>query len=478
MNRKKQSIQRNPFEEFMQRTKSAQAAVPQNLDAERGALCSCLMDPARAISVCLDELTELHFYHPPHQILYRAIIDLWTVSKTMEFITVAEFLDKQGLLLAAGGAAYISTLYTFLPTGGNIEYYIEIVKEKYLLREMLSTCHKFAQMAFTEQANPRGLADEFQKAAMDLQRVHETKAKTERLKDLVKPALDRYEAAFKKKDKSSMTGLTTGFARLDTMTGGMLAEQMIVIAAREKLGKSALAFNIAVHVSSIGYGVGVLSLEMSKRQLIDRYFAMRARVDLRKIRDGAFCLNDTHKLYKAAADAAKAPIWVRDESSVNALQIRATAQNLVEQHQIKLLIVDYAQLIEPLDRREVNRERQVAEISRNLKVCAKELRIPVIVISQVNSDGETRESKALQQDCDQLWKVVTEKRKKPKKQNWKSKKQQDEDDEEEDQSEEEDSPVRPCFLHVEYNREGPTGFIPMNFLRTMTVFEERNDNPY
>lgn len=423
-------------------------SLPQSLDAEKGLLCSALLSPDTVLSDCIEKITEDHFYRPSHRIIYQELLELQNAGKLIDFITLTQALkDKQKLDQV--GAANISELFTFISTASNSDFYLEIVREKYLLRQLISTCTEYASRAYDEQSDVKNLLDE---AEAKILQIGEDKSRGEIITSnaCAHDAMARYEAA--QKAGGAIQGLTTGIPRLDYMLRGMRGGQMIVIAAKQKRGKSSLAWQIVDWNAIIlpnPIAVGVCSLEMGKGEITDRRNAMLERIDLSKLDSGSYTSIDEAKITKALARVGKSKVFIRDEAAMNMMQIRTTFRRMVREHQIKLGMIDYLQIISPENRKD-SRERQVADMSRQIKMTAKELDIPIIVLIQLNKDGDARESTAIEMDCDKL--IVIEA---------------------EDEEDWEENPQPEMSLRVKYNRAGPCGRAPVTFHKKYTVFEQR-----
>lgn len=423
--------------------------LPQSLDAEKGVLSSCLLSPQNVLGDASEKLSDQSFYDPKNQIIFREALILQNSGNPLDFITLTQHLQDKGELDKAGGAAYISELYTFVPTASNADYYIEIVRERFLLRQLIQTCTDFASRAYEEQGEVKGLLDE---AEAKIMLIGEERFKGEIItsRECALSASDRYTEA--KKRGGVIAGLTTGLGRLDSVLRGIRPTQMVVIAAKQKHGKSALGWQIADFnaLKPEPIAVGGISLEMSEQDVTDRRVAMCAKIDISTLADGTYTTMETAKISSAIMKIGRTKVFIKDEAGVNILQIRTTLRRMVQQHKIELAIIDYLQIIQAINRRD-GRERQVAEISQNIKMAAKELNIPIIVLVQLNKDGDARESSAIEMDCDKF--IVIE------------------NDPDQDEDSWEQDPEPKMWLRVKYNRAGPCGRVPVRFIKKYTYFE-------
>jgi len=426
-----------------------------------------LISPRDAIAECVEKITEEYFYVPAHQIIYRELVDLWNAAQAIDLITFTQILRDRNLLYVVGGPAFVTSLFTFVPTAANIEYYIEIVRDKYILRSIIAAATESVRRAYEEQDEVNNLLDEVEQRIFA---VGEDRFKGQMLsmKDQVMEAIDAIEKLYER--KGGITGISTGFTEFDRMTSGLHPSEMIVIAARPSMGKTALAMNIVEHVAiSQGLAVGVFSLEMSSQQLVQRLLCSRARVNLQKVRDGFLAERDFPSLTAAASKLADARIFIDDSASLSILELRAKARRLKAQQDIQLIVVDYLQLLRSTTRRaQDNRQLEISEISAGLKGLAKELKIPVVVVAQLNRQPEQRlggkprlsdlrESGSIEQDADLVGLLVRP------------------EIYEEDEEARAEKAGEAEFI-IAKQRNGPVGEIPLTFLKEFTRFETRARN--
>jgi replicative DNA helicase len=426
-----------------------------------------LISPRDAIAECVEKITEEYFYVPAHQTIYRELVDLWNAAQAIDLITFTQILRDRNLLDVVGGPAFVTSLFTFVPTAANIEYYLEIVRDKYILRSIIAAATESVRRAYEEQDEVNNLLDEVEQRIFA---VGEDRFKGQMLsmKDQVMEAIDAIEKLYER--KGGITGLSTGFIEFDRMTSGLHPAEMIVIAARPSMGKTALAMNIVEHVAiSQGLAVGVFSLEMSSQQLVQRLLCSRARVNLQKVRDGFLAERDFPNLTAAASKLADARIFIDDSAGLSILELRAKARRLKAQQDIQLIVVDYLQLLRSTTRRaQDNRQLEISEISAGLKGLAKELKIPVIVVAQLNRQPEQRsggkprlsdlrESGSIEQDADLVGLLVRP------------------EIYEEDEEARAEKAGEAEFI-IAKQRNGPVGEIPLTFLKEFTRFETRARN--
>src|SRR5213596_1062916 len=440
---------------------------PNSVEAEQGVLGSMLISPRDTIAECVEKINEEYFYVPAHQTIYTVLVELWNAGQAIDLITFTQVLRDRNLLESLGGAAFVTGLFTFVPTAANVQYYIDIVRDKYILREIISAATESVRRAYEEQDEVNNLLDEVEQKIFA---VGEDRFKGQMLsmKDQVMDAIESIEKLYER--KGGITGISTGFVEFDRMTNGLHEAEMIVIAARPSMGKTALAMNIAEHVAiNEKLPVGVFSLEMSSQQLVQRLLCSRARVNLQKVRDGFLGERDFPSLTAAASKLAEAKIFIDDSASLSILELRAKARRLKAQQDVQLLIIDYLQLLRSTSRRaQDNRQLEISEISAGLKALAKELKIPVVVVAQLNRQPEQRsggkprlsdlrESGSIEQDADLVGLLVRP----------------------ELYEEDEEARVEKAGeaeLIIAKQRNGPVGEIPLTFLKEFTRFETRARN--
>jgi replicative DNA helicase len=437
---------------------------PHSAEAEQGVLGSMLLSPRDVIAECVERINEEYFYIPAHETVYNVLVDLWNAGQAIDLITFTQVLRDRNLLDAIGGPSFVTSLYTFVPTAANVDYYLGIIRDKYLLRQVIAGGTEAVRRAYEEQDEVSSLIDEVEQAFINIGDSR-TVTVVQSMRENVMRAIEQIGDAADR--KGGIIGMATGFVELDRMTGGLRASEMIVIAARPSMGKTALAMNIAEYASvTEKRPVGVFSLEMSTDQLVQRLLCSRARVNMQKVRDGFIAERDYTALTAAAAKLSEAPLFIDDTSGMTILELRAKARRFKAQHKVELIIVDYLQLLRAATkRRDDNRQVEVAEISAGLKSLAKELGIPVIVVAQLNRQPEARhggkprlsdlrESGSIEQDADLVALLV--------------RREVYEEDEEARQE-----MAGEAELIIAKQRNGPVGEIPLIFLKEFTRFEDR-----
>jgi replicative DNA helicase len=337
------------------------------------------------------------------------MIELSDRSEPIDLITLSEFMKSRNDLEAVGGTAYLASLADFVPTAANISYYARIVREKSILRSLIRTATDIATRGYEDQGNVEEFLDTAEKVIFDISE-KKVKASFVAVGDMIKDTLKTVEKLYERKEM--VTGVPTGYDDLDRLTAGLQPSDLIVVAGRPSMGKTAFSLNIAANAAFAGTGVAVFSLEMAKEQLVLRMLCSEARVDNSKIRSGYLGERDFPKLANAAGRLHEALIYIDDTPAISALELRAKARRLVRDRtkKVGLIVVDYLQLMRGMGTAS-NREQEISEISRSLKALAKELHVPVIAISQLNRRVEDRgdkrpmmsdlrESGAIEQDAD------------------------------------------------------------------------------
>jgi len=383
-----------------------QRVPPQNLEAERAVLGSLLL-VNELITQVIDSLSVDEFYARGHRVIYRAILDLYNRGEAVDFLTLQDELRRKDELEAAGGVGYLAGLADVVPAPANVQHYSRIVRETAALRSLIQASTDILSSAYGESERADQLLDQAESRIFE---IAERRLASDLipLKDVVRQAMEHIENIHER--GSRITGLATGYYELDELTAGLQPAEFIVLAARPSIGKTTFALNVAEHVA-VGDGkpVALFSLEMSTQQLAQNLLCLHRRLDAQRVRKGMLSQEERSELRLAAEVLYQAPIYLNDSASLSALSLRAKARRLKRQHDIQLVIVDYLQLMEPPPAE--SRQQQVAEISRALKGLARELRIPVIGVSQLNRApearedhrprlGDLRESGAIEQDAD------------------------------------------------------------------------------
>ncbi len=380
---------------------------PQNQAAERAVLGAMLLDED-AIGAVIESLDSSFFYDASHQKIFEGIVKLYGDRKNVDIITLADRLKSDGVLESVGGAAFLAELADSIPTSANVLHHVEIVKEKGVKRKLIRSATEIVSRCYEEGAEAGILVDDAERLIFEVAHARE-RQQAYAVKDLVKGTMKLIDALYHRKE--TITGVPTGFYEFDEKTSGFQRSDLVIVAARPSMGKSAFAATVAEYAAlEKNVGVAFFSLEMSKEQVAMRMLCSQARVDASKVRTGRLASSDWPLLTKAAAKLSKAPIFVDDSPAISPLELRAKARRLKTGQNIGLIVVDYLQLMRAASRSE-NRQQEISEISRSLKALARELAIPVIAISQLSRAVESRqdhrpmlsdlrESGAIEQDAD------------------------------------------------------------------------------
>jgi replicative DNA helicase len=381
---------------------------PQDLVAEQSVLGGMLLSKD-AIADVVEVLKERDFYRPAHELIYDAILDLYGKGEPADPITVSAELTRRGDIARAGGAPYLHTLISSVPTAANAGYYAKIVRDCAIMRRLVEAGTKIVQLGYSNEGEVDDVVDQ---AQAEVYEVTERRASEDyiQLAQLLPDALDEIEAiATGVRDE----GIKTGFKDLDSLTNGLHPGNMIVLAARPAVGKSTLGLDIARHASiHNGQASVIFSLEMSRSEITMRMLSAEARVGLNNIRSGSLSDDEWSRLAKRMGEISDAPLFIDDSPNLSLMEIRAKARRLKQRHNLKLIIIDYLQLMSSGKKVE-SRQQEVSEFSRNLKLLAKELEVPVIAISQLNRSPEQRadkkpmlsdlrESGSIEQDADMV----------------------------------------------------------------------------
>src|ERR1051325_10954410 len=435
---------------------------PHSIEAEQGVLGCLMLDPHQALGECASKLKagQTYFYDLKHQLIFDLLLEMYDRKEAIDLVTISQHLRDKNQLELIGGVTYLASLSDAVPSAAHLSHYLDIVWDKYILQKMIGTCTEFVGRAYEYQGQMDELVDEVETQILRInEEKEEARAKSVTMRDLVRKAIDQIEHFHA--NQGMLTGLSTGFPDLDRMTTGMHGGEMIVIAARPSMGKTSLAMNIAEHVSlELKQAVGVFSLEMSADSLVLRLICSNSRVNLRNVREGFLADRDFPKITAAAGRMASSPLYIDDTAGMSILQLRAKARRMHQQYGIKLFVVDYLQLLHSTARRADNRQQEIADISNGIKSLAKELNVPVIVLSQLNRElekrepgakprlSDLRESGSIEQDADLVGLL------------YRGTKDEDDDGVEQD--------AVPVNLLIAKQRNGPTGDVPLTFLKGYT----------
>lgn len=383
--------------------------LPFNMEAEQAVLGSALID-GESVGEAAQVLKPDDFYFSANKFIFEAIMDLFNANQPIDFVTISEQLKIKNKLDAAGGIDYLKKLSVSVPTTQNVKYYSDIIKEKSTLRMLIRTTESISKMAYSEQDTVSKVLEHSEKMIFDVSSAREQKDIVH-ISEVLQSSYD--EMARNTGNKGGITGIDTGFVELNKRTGGFHGGELIIIAGRPGMGKSAFAVNIAEYVSiNLGKTVAIFNLEMPRGQIVNRILCSQALVSNERIRTGTMEPDDWEKICDVADTIAKAPIYIDDSSSITVPQIRAKCRRLKQTKDLGMIVVDYLQLMQDSQRSD-NRQQEVSNLSRGLKVLAKELDIPVVVLSQLKRESESqkgkkpmlsdlRESGAIEQDADMV----------------------------------------------------------------------------
>lgn len=381
---------------------------PHDIEAEQAILGSMLIDKDAVINA-IEVLKEEDFYREDNKTIYSAMLSLYARSEPIDIITVKSELTQIGKFETVGGLEYLASLPDKVPVVSNIENYIQIVEEKSILRKLIKASNEISQMGYEQTEETECIMDVAEKKIFDIMQNRNTKGYTP-IKEVLINAIDELEKLYN--HKGGITGIATGFIDLDRITAGLHNSDLVLIAARPAMGKSAFALNIASHVAiREKVPVAVFNLEMSKEQLGSRILCSEAMVDSNKVRTGNIEEEDWIKLVSAVGPLSEAEIYIDDTPGISISEIRAKCRKMKLEKNIGLIIIDYLQLIQGTGKKNASREQEISEISRSLKILAKELDVPVIALSQLSRAAEQRtdhkpmlsdlrESGAIEQDAD------------------------------------------------------------------------------
>lgn len=429
---------------------------PQNVEAEQCVLGSVLLRQG-ALDKIADLLQPDDFYRPAHQAIFSSMLTLFQRSEPLDIITITNALKDAHKLDEVGGPAYLSGLTDIVPVSANIVYYAKIVRDKSILRQLIQASNEIAGRCYEEQEEIELLLDSVEQTVFDISSSKSNQAFTP-MSEIIKQTFENVEKLSERREL--VTGVPSGYDEFDRITAGLQSSDLIIIAGRPSMGKTAFAMNIVQNAAMIGkVPAAVFSLEMAKEQLAMRMLCSISRVDSSRLRTGHLNDHDWPKLVRATGMLAKAPIFIDDTPAISVLEMRAKTRRLKSEFDIGLVVVDYLQLMR--GRRNDNREQEISEISRSLKAMAKELHIPVVALSQLNRSLESRtdkrpmlsdlrESGAIEQDADVICFIYRD----------------------EVYNKSNDNPKKGMAeVIIGKQRNGATGTIELAFLNTITTFE-------
>ena len=381
---------------------------PHDEDAEQAVLGSMLTDND-AVMAAVEVLKEDAFYREDNKIIYQAILNLYSKSEPIDIITLKDELESMGKFEQVGGFEYLASLPDKVPTTANVQKYIKIVEEKSVLRNLIKTANEIIELGYNPTEDVEDIMDGAEKKIFDIMQSKNTKSYTP-IKDVLVESFTNLEKLYNQ--KQHVTGVPTQFYDLDDKTAGLHGSELILVAARPAMGKTAFALNIATNAAlRANVPVAIFSLEMSKDQLVNRMLCSEAMVDSNKVRTGKLDEEDWTKLAEAIGPLSEAGVYIDDTPGISVMEIRTKCRKLKMEKNIGLVVIDYLHLISGSNKRNGSREQEISEISRSLKVLAKELNVPVIALSQLSRAVEQRddhrpmlsdlrESGAIEQDAD------------------------------------------------------------------------------
>ena len=432
--------------------------LPQSIEAERSILGAILLENS-LLNQAVELLKPDDFYLANHRLIFEQMLGLSEKSRAIDFLTLTEELENAGHLETVGGRSFVSSLIDGVPKLSNLEYYARIVREKATLRRLIKRGHEIINSCYDQQDDVDQILDTAEKAIFDLA---EEKIRTgfQPISEIAKQALQKIEIASKR--KSMVTGIPTGYTKFDELTSGLQQADLVIIAARPSMGKTAFCLNIATYAAIVDkLKVGLFSLEMSSEQLLLRILCSEAHIDSQKLRTGKYLSKEEWtKITRTLGELSKAKIFIDDTAGISLLEMRAKARRLKAEHGLDLLIVDYMQLMSGGKERYENRQQEISTISRGLKGLAKELNIPVVALSQLSRAPEQRtgdhrpqlsdlrESGSIEQDADVVLFIFREEKYKPTEDN-----------------------RGIAEIIIGKQRNGPTGMIKLAFIDSFTRFE-------
>ncbi|NOX25674.1 MAG: replicative DNA helicase [Deltaproteobacteria bacterium] len=430
---------------------------PQNIEAEQCVIGSILLR-RQAMDKVVHLLDANDFYKPAHQTIYRAMVGLAEKSEPLDLITISNALKDSHKLDEAGGPTYLATLTDIVPVAANLTYYAKIVRNKSILRQLIQTSSEIAGRCFEEQDDIDLLLDDVEKTIFDISNTKSNQA-FYRMNDIISQAFQNVEKLAERREL--ITGVPSGYDDFDRKTAGLQPADLIIVAGRPSMGKTAFAVNVAQNAAMLAkVPTAIFSLEMSKEQLAIRLLCSVGRVDSTRIRTGRLKDSDWPKLVRATGMLSETPMFIDDTPAISVLEMRAKTRRLKAEHNIGLVVVDYLQLMRGRNGID-SREQEISDISRSLKAMAKELHIPVIALSQLNRSLESRtdkrpqlsdlrESGAIEQDADVICFIYRD----------------------EVYNKAPDNPNRGIAeIIIGKQRNGPIGTIKLAFLDTITTFE-------
>jgi len=443
--------------------------VPFSEEAEIAVLSCAFLSPQEALHVCAEKVRPDHFHRPAHRAIYETILQMNGANEAIDLVTVTQRLTDAQLLDRVGGAEYLHEILTSEATSANIQYYLDILRQKYVLRQLIETGTDIVKQAYDGAGDASELLDAFEQNVFRIRDRQELQG-IRNIKTITDAAVHRISEIHD--SRGQLKGVSWGFRDLNKYTYGLNPGNMIVIAARPGVGKTSLALNVVEKlvlpgaVDSPAIPTAVFSLEMTAEELATRMIFSRARKSITDLREARLGKSDLVELCRVANLLGSSPLFVDDTPQISIMQLRAKARRLKKQHNIQLIVIDYLQLMRGERRRDDNREREVAEISGSIKGLAKDLNLPILILSQLNRESvrdgskptiaNLRESGAIEQDADIVCLLA------------------ESGNVDDEQSEADARRGRELEVLVAKNRHGPTGTVKLTFLRHCTRFEDHS----
>ena len=431
--------------------------APWSNEAEQAVLGAMLLDQDAALRAA-ELVDDGMFYREPHRRLFRAMIALTEQRVVIDHVTLRDELMRRGELDTAGGLGYIGELVDSVPTAANLEFHAKIVREKAILRRLIETATGIVTEAYDGRTSASDLLDKAESRVFQISQ-QRSQDGFMRIKEMLWPAMERIEML--QKAGKTVTGVPTGFAKLDELTSGFQNSELVIVAARPSMGKTAFVLNMAASAAVEGFGVAIFSLEMSKEALVHRMLTAEARVDSQRVRRGQLRDTDFTYLARAAGVLQSCPLWIDDTPALTLLEMRSKARRLKVENKLDMVVVDYLQLMRSPDYAE-NRVQEISDISRSLKALARELEVPVVALSQLSRASEQRggerkpilsdlrDSGAIEQDADLVMFIHRP----------------------EYYDREDESKRGVAEIMIAKHRNGPTGDVELFFNREYTRFDE------
>lgn len=414
--------------------------LPADLASEQGFLCSAITNP-KVIDKAIDRVTDEHFTHFAHKEIWKAVLALWQERRAIDMITVTTEMEKAGTLKGAGGIEYVTEVSCFVPTAVNWKEYLESIHECLVRRRIFVASQKMMEDALDKTKKVEELQEEASKEIVSLT---STNVSTRHISEVLNNCITRWEEAARSQGAVNR-GHESGIAKWDHATRGFRPRTLHVIAGAAKAGKTTSSLQMVTNPAfEKNVPVALISMEMGAEELLDKYIAQRAGINISDLLDGKLNKGDHIKLSQIITKSSKLPIYIADEACMTVTQFKARCRRLVSENKVEIIMVDYAQLMEASGDPK-NREREVAEVSRTAKILAKELNVCIVLLAQLNDNGAVRESRTFYMDCDSFTKVHKD--------------------------EENDDPFA-YSLTITHNRHGATTAIPVKFVKAQARFEE------